>query len=339
MRSRYFILALLASSSFVVTAQQPAADAHRAPALTIKDLGTGIVTIDGNWQFHLGDDMRWAAPAYDDSEWEHIKADDTWGAQEHSSYAGFAWYRQHIDISPSIARHQTLAILVPPVDDAYELYWNGEKIGDLGTLPPKAVWYIGHRQSFALPSSSSGTTHGLLAFRVWKAPLSSVDVDTSGGLNAPPVVGDSTLIAAQVGQADFLRMRGTLYGRALSCFFMLIATLSFFAWVRNRGQRLFLWFAVWLLAKVFLFYLSSDRVIEWISATTFANLLLVLHSIVDCSIFLLLLYLFSLQDNRRIRRWTWTAIGANVGFGLADAVVLLPWASAGRGAHRCLYTV
>jgi hypothetical protein len=109
----------------------------------------------------------------------------------------------------------------------------------------------------------------------------------------------------------------------------LIGTVSFFAWLRNPTQKLFLWFAVWLLAKVALFYLSSDRVIEWISAGTFGCSLLVLHSIVDCSMFLLLLHLFNLQDDRRIRTWTWIALGVNVGFGLTDGIVVLFWANAG----------
>jgi Stage II sporulation protein E (SpoIIE) len=83
-------------------------------------------------------------------------------------------------------------------------------------------------------------------------------------------------------------------------------------------------------AKIALYFLSSDRVIEWISAKTFFGALLILHSIVDCSIFLLLLYLCGLQENRRLRRWTWIAIGVNVAFSLADAILLVFWENAGH---------
>ena len=51
------------------------------PILAVENIGRGAVPIDGEWQFHLGDDMRWTAPGYDDSQWERITADKTWGAQ------------------------------------------------------------------------------------------------------------------------------------------------------------------------------------------------------------------------------------------------------------------
>jgi len=312
-----------------VIASQPAAGAQSATALILRDVGPGMVDVDGEWQFHTGDDMAWADPGYDDSAWEHIKADDTWGAQGHPAYAGFAWYRRHLEIIRSAAGAQHLAILMPPVDDAYELYWNGQKIGSQGQLPPKPVWYYGHRQSLALVLSPSGATNGVLAVRVWKAPLNSTDPASVGGLNALPIIGDAQAIAAKVGQGDFSRMRSGLYGRAISFFFLLIGTVSFLAWLQDRLKSLYLWFAVWLVAKIALFYLSSDRVIERISATAFGCSLLILHTIENCSIFFLLLYLFNLIENRRLRRWTWIIIGVNVGCGLADAIVLLFWVHAG----------
>jgi hypothetical protein len=298
-------LALLIVSLLVFEASllAMAAEAQPAPVLIIREIGPGEVSLDGEWQFHLGDDVRWASPAYDDSQWEHVKADAPWGSQTHPSYTGFGWYRRHIEITLSLARKQKLAILMPPVDDAYEVFWNGKKIGNQGTVPPKAVWYIGHRQSFALPSTSSGPTDGLLAVRVWKAPLASFDFATGGGLNAPPTIGDAAVIAGTVADGDFQRLRGSLYGRALNFFFLLMAALCFFAWTRNREQKLFLWFALWLLAKVAQFYMVSDRVIGGVSAISYSDSLFVIYSMEDCSIFLLLLYLFNLQGDRRVHRW------------------------------------
>ena len=129
---------------------------------------------------------------------------------------------------------------------------------------------------------------------------------------------------------DFMRMRGSLYGGILSYFFLLTGVLAFLAWMRNHDQKLFLWFAIWPLAKVTLYYLSFDRVIALIPTAAFNCLLLVLHSIVDCSVFLLLLYLFNLQRNPRLRRWTWIAIAFNVSFGLGEGLLTLFWQNAGR---------
>jgi hypothetical protein len=92
MRRLYLQLALLTVSLLVseVSLLATAAEAQPSPVLIIRDIGPGEVPIDGEWEFHLGDDGRWAAPAYDDSQWEHIKADDSWGSQTHPSYTGFA---------------------------------------------------------------------------------------------------------------------------------------------------------------------------------------------------------------------------------------------------------
>ena len=109
----------------------------------------GSVTITGPWQFHTSDDMAWANPTLDDSHWEQIKGDDTWGAQTHPGHTGFAWYRKRIDITGA---DKSLAILIPPVDDAYELYWNGQKIGRYGELPPHAKWWGAcHSAVYSLP--------------------------------------------------------------------------------------------------------------------------------------------------------------------------------------------
>ena len=75
--------------------------------------GPGSVTIEGKWQFHLGDDLGWSNPSLDDSNWEQLDGDHEWGDQTHPGYTGFAWYRKHIQIG---GRAGKLAVLIPPVD-------------------------------------------------------------------------------------------------------------------------------------------------------------------------------------------------------------------------------
>ena len=43
-----------------------------------------------------------------------------------------------------------------------------------------------------------------------------------------------------------MRPCASVYGRALSLFFTLIAIMSIIAWIRNRGECLYLSFAIWL---------------------------------------------------------------------------------------------
>jgi len=50
----------------------------------------GLTTLDGQWLFHLDDDMQWAAPGFNDSSWEKLAVDKPWGKRSHRSVDGYA---------------------------------------------------------------------------------------------------------------------------------------------------------------------------------------------------------------------------------------------------------
>ena len=54
----------------------------------------------------------------------------------------------------------------------------------------------------------------------------------------------------------------------------------------------------------------------------------VIFSTHNCAALLLLLYLFDLQDNPCLRRWTWWIIGIQLGAACADGLLMLRWAEA-----------
>ena len=335
MRWLPLLLVVVSSGSFLnAGASQIAATAEpqTTPPMTIKNIGPGVVAIDGDWQFHLGDDMHWIDPAYDDSQWEHIKADKTWGAQSHPGYTGFAWYRRHLDIPPSPLPNHKLAILMPPVEDAYELFWNGIQIGHQGNPPPHANWYFERRQSFALPVISTGVKDGVLAIRVWKAVLNATDADSLGGLRAPPVVGEASSIGQLVGLGDFLSLRRGLYRQAIHVIFLIAGIVALLTWAQNRTRWLFLWFSVWCLGYVAMFglYRLSNVAYSIPYPVNFAMTQLG-WSVVNSAMMLILLYLFDLQEDKPLRRWTWRAIALNLGASSIDGLLFLFWAQAGTG--------
>jgi hypothetical protein len=47
----------------------------------LQDPGKGFVEVGRSWRFHTGDNLEWAQPGYDDSGWELLRGDKTWGAQ------------------------------------------------------------------------------------------------------------------------------------------------------------------------------------------------------------------------------------------------------------------
>jgi hypothetical protein len=332
-RLAVLFVVLACNSAAVAGATQATTKADPTPILSIKNIGRGEVPVDGQWQFHLGDDMRWAAAAYDDSLWERITTNKTWGTQTHPSYTGFAWYRRHLDIPFSSLRNVKLAILMPPVEDAYEVFWNGVPIGHQGNLPPHASWYLEHRQSFALPIPEKGVTDGVLAIRVWTAKLVSYSAETTGGLTAPPFLGNPVSIAQRVGAQDFEVIRKSFYRRIINVVFAIMGVVALLTWTRNRTDWLFLWFGLWSLARGITFLTRLPSISYSLPYPILHCALEIGYSIVDCTMMLLLLYLFQLHGDSRLRRWTFLAIAFNLGASILDGLLALFWGHAGLAAQ------
>ena len=226
-------------STFAVRAQQ-----HTAAAFDAAGLGTGTRAMTGLWQFHLGDDPAWAQPGIDDSGWERLPADKPWGDAGHPGYTGFAWYRRALTLDP--AQQEPLALLLPPLDSAVEVYWNGAKVGSVGTLPPHARWYS-LPQPVAIPLPvAPGARSGQLAIRVWMRRLASIDTPDQGGLFAAPQIGYRPLIqnVAQQWVEHRLRTRAVAYSSYLLFLFAAAATLVL--WLRSRSERVLLAVATYL---------------------------------------------------------------------------------------------
>lgn len=163
-------------------------------------LRAAATTLDGAWRFRTGDDPRWADPGTDDSAWDTIDLTAApgshdgdvglpdyvggWMAHGHPGYDGYAWYRRTVTVP---AGSGSWAILGPTlVEDGYELYWNGTRLGGSGRLGAD-LRLVGTRpMRFALPKDASGT-RGVLAVRAFMRRLSAPGAD-SGGLHSPPIL-------------------------------------------------------------------------------------------------------------------------------------------------------
>jgi hypothetical protein len=296
----------------------------RAGTLTVQNPGTGSVPLNGQWQFHLGDNLAWANPALDDSAWEQIGADTTWGAQSHPSYAGFAWYRRQIVVENSgPAQTKNLAVLIPPVDDVYDLYWNGKKIGSYGAMPPHANWWsAGHSVVYPLPVSS-GT--GVLALRIWKAPLSTIDPSTLGGFERVPQLGDTRVLAAQAKLPYYLHDETGMPGFLIAAVVLVAGILSLLLYLRDRSQGLYLWLALYFLA-------SGIRGIEGLSVIilglTFRVIQFIIQFVIcfeEISMWMILLYLFGMAGIARWRRITYWLMTIYLAAQIVDVVAIFLW--------------
>ncbi len=293
-----FIITLGWASVSSPGATAPAATSINAPApLVIHELGKGTTPLDGLWQFHLGDDTAWAAPQVDDSHWEQLSADKPWGVQGHASYTGFGWYRRHVGLRPASGASPDLALFIRGVADAYELYWNGQLIAKSGDFPPHAAWY------FLQPPQTYGlgpVRDGVLAIRVWKAPLQSFDNGELGGLSEAPLVGSPAAIAATKDTWDFNWLRRRQFTFGLDSLYGLVALLSMLAWLRDRRQWLLFWMAGFATGPILLLFLL--RLPNGLPDSWSLGLAQPVFGITDISLWFLLVWLLQLDDSRWLGR-------------------------------------
>ena len=334
---RLAIKALLLLSAATLTAQQPApvsasktdlarlsAPGSSSPRLVIQGVGKGVVPVDGSWQFQVGDNPRWADPAFDDSKWEAIEVDAPWGAQQHPSYAGIAWYRRHIDILPSAGATHDYRILIPRGEDAYEVYWNGQLAGSYGKLPPHASWYYGQfPRSFPL----QGSAYGTLAIRVWKAPLEAFSTSDSGGLYAPPLVGEADSIKLRENATIWGFIRSDLFNYSLILLRAFVTLLCLLLWLRNRQEQLFVWVAIFTVTPVTLDILNGLFLIPF-SYGLARCLNQPIYVLYHVSLWFLLIWLLRLNDSpglvRLTKRLAWVTLSA----GMLDGMLAFFWGSA-----------
>ena len=218
--------------------------------LVLPRLGQATAKLDGPWEFHVGDDPRWAAPGFDDSGWERITTERPWGAQGHFAEVGYGWYRRRVDTGSAGSSPVELALLVPFAEDAYQVYWNGREVGRVGRMPPNASWpAYPAPHSFALGRERTG----VLAIRVWKAPAVSFDSGFSGGLTGLPVVGSREAIASLDAEGHYQALKHLQFAYGLALVYLLVAIVSLGVWLRRREQPLLLWLGVFSLASVLQF--------------------------------------------------------------------------------------
>ena len=296
--SRVAAMVMLVFAAHWIHAQASTRTTPVTPIL-IEGLGKGAFPLNGPWQFHPGDDPAWANPTFDSSNWEQVTADKPWGKQGHSGLIGFAWYRCSIVLTSAPGVPPQFSLLVPRIKDAYEVYWNGSFIGRNGRLPPNPVRYLSQpAQIFELGPARQG----VLAVRVWKAPLLSDDSGGAGGFWSTPLIGSSKAIATAKDADEFqwLRSRLFLFGVNLLC--TVIGLLSFLLWLRVPGRWVLFWTAGFALGSPARFLLQNAHLgLPYVWAMGASQPLVAIQ---DVSLWFLLLWLLSFRKNEFIWRLT-----------------------------------
>jgi len=114
------------------------------------------LVLDDQWKFATGDTILWAEADFDDSGWKTISSAKCWEDQGFPEYDGFGWYRKQVVISDSlkdiITKYGGIMIRYTNADDADEFYFNGNRIGVTGSMPPEYLSKYGQKREYIVPA-------------------------------------------------------------------------------------------------------------------------------------------------------------------------------------------
>lgn len=92
------------------------------------------------WKFIQGDNLEYAKPGFNDSQWKNIKVDRIWESQGYDPYDGYAWYRIKIFIPSTLKNNaylkDSLKIYMGKINNFDQAFLNGQYIGSNGKNVP-----------------------------------------------------------------------------------------------------------------------------------------------------------------------------------------------------------
>jgi len=204
---------------------------------------TGSADLAGLWRFHAGDSAAFARPDAADTGWVRVAVPGHWPA----GTSGFGWYRARfaLDTMPS----EPIGIRVASVEVAWQLFVDGELIGELGGFPPRYRARSATPVVVPLPPALVRPGAHTIALRVYSG-------ESRGG-----ITGDVTIGSMSDLQADDLTLDGLFLGMAL--LLVGIGLGQIVLWSRRDDARVHLALAA-LCAALALFF------VVWMPATRVA---------------------------------------------------------------------
>jgi hypothetical protein len=156
-----------------------------------------IDLVTKSWQFmpdgkEEGLTLGWHQLNFDDKSWKPTKIGQPWEGQGFPKLDGWAWYRIALDIPKDWPR-AGIYLNSEGVDDAYEIYVNGIKIGEGGDIPNKKTAFE-ERKAHPIPA---------LVFKPGEQNVIAIRVHDwygAGGIHRP-----ITLSNTPIGGIDILK--------------------------------------------------------------------------------------------------------------------------------------
>ncbi len=208
-----------------------------------------LVSLDGLWRFHTGDNPAWADPNFDDSKWQLLRSDREWSSQGYPDYGGLAWYRFQVAV-PAGMEH--VSLLLPHISTCYEVFADGKLVGTYGKMPPNRMPYGGgaNFQTFSLPARQQTQQNILIAIRVWHWP-GWVKYGGGGPSGGNGLVGDSKLIENYNYVYEAAMFMWLASGEIVGLLETLAGLGALILFLLRLKEREYLWFGLMMLLSAF----------------------------------------------------------------------------------------
>ena len=202
-----------------------------------------VLQLDQDWKFAVSDNPSYAAPDFNDSNWQTVNLSQPPSAQGIDSYSGYAWYR--LRISPqqlaALGQGSRPMLLVQGKSVAqFAVYLNGLEMGRTRGMTESPSAYASEPLPAYLPEESGG--HPLvIAVRTWVPAYAPVKESLlrSVQLGAEADIGKQLSLAKGIIWDDSVTAR-----LLLSFLFLCMAFLGGALYVAQRNHPEYLWLSI-----------------------------------------------------------------------------------------------
>ena len=209
--------------------------------------------LDALWRFQVGDDPRWADPAFDDSAWPTVTLSQALSEQGFDAYSGYGWYRLRV-------QPQQLSQFNVPGNPPLDLLVTGDSIGQFAVYVNGVE--SGHTQGMSDNPSmyqspplivhlSTPAADGsiVLAIRTWAGPSATIrrGLIDRVELGAPDDIADKLTASTDRRWDEHL-----LAGIGVSFLFFCVAILGLTLYMAQRKHAEYLWLALLCLSVSFM---------------------------------------------------------------------------------------
>jgi Stage II sporulation protein E (SpoIIE) len=217
-----------------------------AQAFKLETQRVPLVSLDGLWRFHTGDNPEWASPNFDDSNWSLLRSDESWTRQGYPGFTGYAWYRFKVEV-PGNGR--PVGLLLARMANGYQVYADGKLLGSAGAaVGTRDPVFESNAAIYTLPTNDAGPHDIQIALRVWSYRPSATWVG-AGSMSMGNEAGDPVLLSYHLrsGRSYIAGLFVNEYAYGLFAALIGFAILALF--LLRPTDKEYLWFSVLLLAE------------------------------------------------------------------------------------------